>query len=347
MESASNSPAPKKPKWRKVLFWVLIGLLALLLCVLMALFAMYNYTMDKLNRPDPTETYLSESELLQQQATEEQDPEMTYPEVDPGDVNLSGAGGLIGQSADLVNILLVGQDRRPGEGRARSDSMILCSFNKTEGKIQMISFLRDLYLPIPGGYMDNRLNASYAMGGFELLDETLETNFGIKIDANIEVDFSGFERVVDLLGGVDVELTQAEADWMNMGKYKGLAAGVNHLDGELALSYSRIRYLDSDFGRTGRQRKVLTAMLNSVRNIDLATAKALVDELFPLVTTDMTNMQILSYVTSLLPMLPGAEINSMHIPSDDGFYYASIRGMSVVVPDMDLNRALLLEALGE
>ena len=338
--------APQKRKGTKVLFWILIAVLALLLCGLMVLFAAYNYSVDKLNRPDPTETYLSEEELLRQQATET-DPDTDYPTLDPTDVTQPGDAALIGQTDKIVNILLVGQDRRPGEGRARSDSMILCSFNKTKGTIQMISFLRDLYVPIPGGYMDNRLNAAYAMGGFELLDDALETNFGIRIDANIEVDFSGFTKVVDVLGGVDINLTQEEADWMNMGTYKGLEAGLNHMDGETALSYSRIRYLDSDFYRTGRQRNVLMAMLDSVRNIDLATAKNLVDELFPLVTTDMTNTQILEYLTTLFPLLPGAEVNSFHSPSDDGFYYASIRGMSVVVPDMELARQQLKDALGE
>ena len=342
-----NTPdTPKKRKGKRVLLWVLIAIAGLLLCGLMVFFAVYNYSMDRLNRPDPTETYLSQEELLRQQATETE-PNATYPTLDPTDVTQPGDAQLIGQEDKIINILLVGQDRRPGEGRARSDSMILCSFNKTKGTIQMISFLRDLYVAIPGGYMDNRLNAAYAMGGFELLDDTLETDFGVRIDGNIEVDFSGFTKVVDALGGVDINLTQDEADWMNMGTYKGLVAGLNHMDGETALSYSRIRYLDSDFYRTGRQRNVLMAMLDSVRNIDLATAKTLVDELFPLVTTDLTNTQILSYLTTLLPMLSGAEVNSFHIPSDDGFYYASIRGMSVVVPDMEMARQQLKDALGE
>lgn len=338
--------APKKRRGKTVLLWFLIVILALVFCVLMVLFAAYHYSVDKLNRPDPTETYLSEEELLRQQAAEAE-PDADYPTLDPTDVTQPGQAALIGQEDQIVNILLVGQDRRPGEGRARSDSMILCSFNKSKGTIQMISFLRDLYVPIPGGYMDNRLNAAYAMGGFELLDNTLETDFGIRIDANVEVDFSGFTKVVDILGGVDINLTQEEADWMNMGTYKGFVAGLNHMDGEAALNYSRIRYLDSDFYRTGRQRNVLMAMLDSVRSIDLTSAKALVDELFPLVTTDMTNTQILSYLTTLLPILPGAEVSSSRVPSDDGFYYASIRGMSVVVPDMELARQQLKEALGE
>lgn len=344
MANASASPKKKKPVWKKVLFWILIALLAIILCVFMTAFAIYQYAMDRINRPDPTESYISESELLQQQQEEETDT--TYEIVDPTDVELSQAETMINQAEDTINILLVGQDRRPGEGRARSDSMILCSFNPKNGTLQMVSFLRDLYLSIPGGYMDNRLNASYALGGFDLLDDTLSQNFGVRIDANIEVDFSGFEKIVDILGGVDVSLTQAEADWLNRGGY-GLTAGLNHMDGKLALNYARIRYLDSDFGRTARQRNVLNSIFNSVRNVDLATAKALVDEILPLVTTDMTNKQILNYVTTLLPMLPKAEVNNICIPADETYRFASIRGMSVIVADMEANRDLLAEALGE
>lgn len=344
---SSSTPSPKKSKGRKIVFWVLVVLLGLVLCGLMALLAISNFALNRINRPDPTESYISESELLAQQATEDV-PEESYPEIDPTDINMMPENtDPIGQEANIVNVLLVGQDRRPGEGRARSDSMILCSFNKTTNKIYMISFLRDLYVHIPDGYLDNRLNAAYALGGFELLDATLETDFGVQIDANIEVDFSGFQKVIEVLGGVDVYLTWSEANYLNRNTSWGLYEGTNHLNGEQALAYSRIRYLDSDFGRTNRQRNVLTSVFNSIKDVDLATAKGLVDELFPLVTTDMTNTQIISYVATFLPMLPKAELNTLRIPSDDGYYGAMIRGMSVLVPDMDLARAQLIEALGE
>lgn len=350
--SAEQPNSTEKPKWRKILLRVVIVIAALLLCGFIVLFAIYNHMMNKINRPDPNETYMTEEELLESDAIEaaetaEDTPEDLYPVIDPEDITMPEAADLIGQEDKIVNILLVGQDRRPGEGRARSDSMILCSFNKSKGTLQMISFLRDLYVSIPGGYLDNRLNASYALGGFELLDATLETNFGVQIDANIEVDFTGFQKVIDILGGVDVELTQAEVDYLNKGRDWNLTAGMNHLDGEKALAYSRIRYLDSDFVRTDRQRKVLTSLLDSMRDMDLATAKDLADELFPLVTTDMTNMEILTYVTTLLPMLSDAEVVSLHIPEDDAFYYATIREMAVVVPYMDACRATLEELLGE
>ena len=98
-------------------------------------------------------------------------------------------------------------DRREREGRQRSDSMILCSINPDTKQISMISFLRDLYVQIPGGYSDNRLNAAYVFGGFPLLMDTLHTNFGVSIDGCFEVDFSGFQSVIDILGGVDIEMT--------------------------------------------------------------------------------------------------------------------------------------------
>ena len=116
---------------------------------------------------------------------------------------------------DLLNILLVGQDRREREGRQRSDSMILCSINPDTKQISMISFLRDLYVQIPGGYSDNRLNAAYVFGGFPLLMDTLHTNFGVSIDGCFEVDFSGFQSVIDILGGVDIEMTSKEARTIN------------------------------------------------------------------------------------------------------------------------------------
>ena len=129
----------------------------------------------------------------------------------------------------------------------------------------------------------------YAIGGMEMLNETLEMNFGIHVDHNIEVDFSGFERIVDLMGGVDINLTSKEAKWMG----DGLKAGVNHLNGEKALEYARIRKIDSDFGRTNRQRTVLKALLEKAKRMNLSELNNLANALVPMVTTDMTTLHSL------------------------------------------------------
>ena len=230
---------------------------------------------------------------------------------------------------DLLNILLVGQDRREGEGRQRSDSMILCSINPDTKQISMISFLRDLYVQIPGGYSDNRLNAAYVFGGFPLLMDTLHTNFGVSIDGCFEVDFSGFQSVI-------------EARIINI----GTESGVYHLDGTKALAYSRIRKIDNDFYRTQRQRNVLQAIYTKFRQSNAADLMKLLDEVLPYLSTDMTNSQIMLLAAKCIPIMGSAELSSYRVPADDAYHYASIRGMSVVVPDLDkIHEDLLNEYL--
>lgn len=116
-------------------------------------------------------------------------------------------------TSNIKSILLIGQDKREGESRQRSDSMILATLDKDQRTVSLTSFMRDLYVAIPG-YSTTRINAAYAYGGMELLDATLEENFGVKIDENVEVDFEVFQVLVDKVGGIDLELTQAEADYI-------------------------------------------------------------------------------------------------------------------------------------
>ena len=232
---------------------------------------------------------------------------------------------------DLINILLIGQDRYDGQSRQRSDTMILCSINPDTKQVSLISFLRDLYVQIPGGYSDNRLNAAYAFGGFPLLTETLNKNFGITTDGCFEVDFSGFKNVINVLGGVDISLTAAEAEIVG----GGVTEGMNPLDGEQALNYSRIRKIDSDFGRTQRQRNVLQIVFAKLKDSSATELWELLDEVLPLLSTDMTNGQIMQLATNLIPMLSSVELSEYCVPTSDEYYSASIRGMSVLVPDLD------------
>ena len=245
-------------------------------------------------------------------------------------------GTLLGESDDVINILLIGQDRRPGETRSRSDSMILCTVNRNDKTIVLTSFMRDLYVQIPG-YGNNRINASYAWGGMELLNKTLEQNFGIYIDGNVEVDFEQFTEIVDLLGGVPMELRADEAQYINIDTQSSLTEGMQQLTGKQALSYSRIRNLDADadFSRTNRQRKVLDALFRQVKDAGLVRLLTLLDEVLPMVTTDMGNGEILGYATKVFPMMSGVSISSQRVPADGAYKGAMIDGMSVLVADMD------------
>lgn len=237
----------------------------------------------------------------------------------------------------LINIMLVGQDKRPEEShRARSDTMILCSINPKTGKASLVSFLRDLYVQIPG-YSDNRLNAAFRFGGLQLMYETLQKNFGVHVDGSFLVDFEGFMDVIDILGGVDIELTQGEADYLG----GSATAGWNHLDSAQALSYARIRYLDNDFFRTGRQRTVVMAAFDKIKGANFPTLLALMEKLLPCMSTDLTNPQIIHLATRLAPLLRTADISSYLVPANNTYRGAMVRGMSVLLPDLSAIHKLL------
>lgn len=341
----------KKVTGKRVALMILCIVLAVVLIVLAAGTLYVNHLYSRMNYVDPeTEETLSQEELDALLGTEEVDPEATGPVMDESEVQW-GEGHDVqigGEGSKVVNILLIGQDARPGWGRSRSDSMILCTFNKETKTLTMTSFLRDLYVQIPG-YSDNKLNATYVAGGMKLLNDTLELNFGIHVDGNVEVDFSRFAQLVDLLGGVDMELRDDEAGFINAQCRSNLTGGFQHLSGEEALHYSRIRSLDrdSDFSRTNRQRKVLNALLEKFKDSNINTILSLLDEALPMVTTDMTQSEIVGLVTELFPLLKDATIVSQRIPADGTYSCPMIREMSVVLADMDAARQLLKETLGE
>ncbi|MBQ9082027.1 MAG: LCP family protein [Clostridia bacterium] len=239
----------------------------------------------------------------------------------------------------LIHILLVGQDKNPGVTvRQRSDSMILCSINPETKEVSLISFLRDLYVEIPGGYSNNRLNATYAFGGFKLLNRTLTHNFGVHIDGNIEVDFSRFQKVIDAVGGVDIALTTAEARHL-IGPTA--TACTIHMDGVMALKYARIRIIDSDFNRTARQRNVIMAVFNKIKSKSVPELMQLAETILPMLSTDMSNTELVSLMYQMAPMISGMKISNYSIPAKGTYYSTYIRGMAVLVPNLNKNRTLL------
>lgn len=247
------------------------------------------------------------------------------------------------------SVLLIGVDTAGEAGR--SDTMMLVSIAPDTGRVRLVSFLRDLYVSIPGHGRD-RLNAAYFYGGEALLARTLEKNFGVKINHTATVHFPTLVAAIDLLGGVDVEVSEAELDQLNhilqrYNRQSGLPdgdgllteAGVHTLSGKQALSYCRIRKIDSDFQRTQRQQRVLQAAADRLLSQDplslLRLALSLLDE----VETDLT----LGDLAPLLPLLaaPELDIRSAHVPFDGAYADATINGMMVLEPDLAVNRARL------
>ena len=317
---------------------LLCTVLGLILAVMLGITVYVQYLLGQINYVDPEDTLLSQLEL---------DKYLGSSSQDSGGISFDSHNTQIGgKGSPIVNILLIGQDRREGESRARSDSMILCTFNKQTKQLIMTSFLRDLYVEIPG-YRSNRINAAYAAGGMSLLDKTLEQNFGLYIDGNVEVDFNQFADIVDLLGGVEIELRQDEANFINEETGSTLSQGVHTLRGDQALAYTRIRKLDADgdFSRTNRQRKVISALLEAYKGSSLTTVLSLVTKILPMITTDMSSIELMGHALELFPMLSGAELVSQRVPADGTYSNQSIDGMAVLVADMDAAREMLEHTL--
>ena len=348
--------AKKKKNSRAALRSTLIVLSVVLGIIFAALLAGTIYAeflLGKVNYVDPDATVptLSQAEIEAIYNDEElvggEDEGFTGPVLNEEDVVLETAPVIEVESDNVVNILLIGADRRANE-TARSDSMILCTFNKTQGTITLTSFMRDMYVTIPG-YQSNRINVSYALGGMSLLNKTIGHNFGVEADGAVEIDFSHFEELIDLLGGIELELTSAEAYYINNECKSSLKAGVQTLTGEEALSYSRCRHVggEGDFGRTNRQRIVLSKLLNEYKNKSLTELVGLMDDILPMVTTNMTKDEIFGYVKDLFPMLASAQIVTQRIPADDAYYPAKVGEMSVLMPDISKNAELLASIVSE
>lgn len=235
----------------------------------------------------------------------------------------------------VLNVLLVGKDTDGEAQAARSDSLILCSFHCETGKLTMVSFLRDLYVPIPGHGKD-RINAAYAYGGLSLLRQTVETNFGIEIDGCVEVNFSDFCGIIDCLGGVELELRQDEAAAINEKTGSQLSEGRNRLNGEQALAFARIRNLDpdGDFSRSRRQRTVLQAVYSAYKHTSLPALIRTMGSVLPMIRTDMKSGQLLSAAVRVFPHLSDLDVQSRTVPLPGQCEDRVINGKAVLVADL-------------
>ena len=233
---------------------------------------------------------------------------------------------------DVTNILLIGSDSRNLTSRGRSDTMIILTINKTTKQLVLTSLMRDIYLHIPTVDRYNRINAAYSWGGVSMLLDTIEENFKLHIDKYVRINFTGFTNVINGIGGIDVELSQKEIDYLKI--QDTAKPGVVHLDGALALKYARCRYVSksgqgSDFARTLRQREVLTIVFNKVKNMNFSTLDALLKEFLPQVATNLTQSEITGILFNA-PSYAKYEVKSYRMPVNGAWNYARINGMSVL-----------------
>lgn len=263
------------------------------------------------------------------------------------------------ESNYVTNILFIGTDVRVSDSwNGNSDSMILISINKKTKKIVMSSFMRDMYVYIPELDVSGKLNRAHAVGGSNLLCATITGNFKIKVDKYFRVDFYGMMNIVDAAGGIDMYVTDEEIPVANdyirrMCQYTGqdpatqylTSGGDLHLNGMQTVAYARIRYVgNADYERTNRQRKVLNAIFNNCKSMNMTQIMNFADNALPNVSTNMNSDEIWDIVEDALTYL-GYEVVSQRVPFDDSSTPTYIDNVSVLVPDYKKNVELLINGI--
>lgn len=280
-----------------------------------------------------TENITTEAPTTQPKTT--QPPTTAEPTTAVTQVYDEGAGqATLYSNSNVLNVMIFGTDGNSNSGR--SDSMMLVSLDKNHGKIKLTSFLRDTYVTIPG-YSSNKLNAAYAYGGPEFAVETIEYNFGVKIDAYVIVNFSTFKSIINSLGGVDVELEDREILYINaqiaqngQSQYlpEGTSAGTVHLNGQQALWHVRNRggyvngidFWGSDWDRVDRQQKTLSSIMQGIRNASYGEVSDVVYNALPYITTTMSSSLISELVSNADTYL-GYSLERTSVPTDDTWEY--------------------------
>lgn len=270
------------------------------------------------------------------------------PVATPTDAPIEYIGSYYQRPRDQVNILLLGSDQRIGDPSFRTDTIVLVTLNPSLGTASLTSFPRDLYIPIPG-WINNRINTVFNLGGFQLLQQTFAYNFGVTPDHYVMVNFSAFTRTIDSLDGIDVNVAQQLTDHRDQkGKYT-VKPGVNHMDGETALWYVRSRYTTSDFDRTRRQQEVVQALFDRLMSLE-AVKRA--PEIYDIYNDTVQTSLGLEDVTPLLPVAVRLASDSERVqnyyigPQHVSRYIVPTSGADVLLPNQYAVLDLIYQAAG-
>lgn len=328
-EQAKQPKQPGKKKGLKI-FLIVIAIILVLLLIIAG--AAYLYLQSKLKKMNiielPKDTY----------AYTEPTDEVTRPPETGAETTEATTEATVPKMTadDIVNILFVGQAARAGEEETMADSTMLVSINTYTKEITCMSILRDSFVKLPDykGHQCGRAkftvcyNLGYqwgggTAGGMEMTNICLKDNFGIEVDYNVEVSFDSFIKMIDYIDGVDIDLTQAEADYLNKDTLyvkRTIEPGVQRLQGMEALSYARMRKAagdsESDIKRTERQRKVVEALLEKFRYRSIADLNKWIDILLPMVSTTMTPTDVTKLAARVLPIFSELKIKGATVPME-------------------------------
>lgn len=299
-----------------ILFFVIIGIVGSGMIYIYNVINSFNY--DDLSNDNDT------SEISQSQNDNDKN-------IDNSDIQTDNM---------VLNVLLLGIDGTSKDDKGRSDSILVASLDLRNKKIKITSIMRDTWVKIPG-YSSDRINAAYSLGGPKLTIDTIERNLGIVIDRYVAVNFEEFSKVVDNLGGIDIELTASEVSYINAhasDKQKLKGSGMKHLTGSQALQHARNRDSSgSDYDRTQRQRNVIVAGINKLKQANLLQITKMVSDIAPMVTTNLKTSEITKLSSNALTYL-NFETQQFRIPTNDNVKSETIDHKMVLVIS-DLNKA--------
>lgn len=271
-------------------------------------------------------------------------------EIDPAEAQEDPIYSTDSIDENVINILIVGEDTRPEEsGQGRSDTIMLLSYNREANEAKLVSFLRDIYIYIPGHEKWNRINTAYRFGGIGLTINTINENFGLDIKYYIITDFENMQKIVDTLGGLELHVTQKEAAYINSHAQNSTLTeeeGTYLLNGDQVLVHCRNRRMgDGDWGRTSRQRQVMLAIYNRAKQErSVETLTTLANNMLEYVSTNIDASTLIQLGIEAV-FSDNFTLQGRAVPFEDTWEYASVNGASVIRIDLDANKQLLQEYL--
>ena len=260
---------------------------------------------------------------------------------------------------NYTNILLLGVDTRdPNTNLGLADSIMILTIDKTHNKIKITSLMRDMLIDnirgegVTAGTTQDRINVIYKEGGGQYSIKAINDNFDMNIKDYIKVNFGDFDKIVDAVGGVDIDISSDEVKVANgyideVSKLQNIApqhlthGGLQHLNGIQALGYCRIRYVgNEDFQRTERQRTVLTAVFKKLSSLNVVQASSMLDTILPDVETSLSKTDMLSETSSII-INKTKTIEQFRLPEDKpGYNYTTtIKGTYFLGWNKALNNA--------
>lgn len=351
----------------------LTTILIILLIFLLLAGTVFGFALSKLNKLDyhdgkvsaqETETMSGEAGSAENETTTETEEHSEEEEnlISDEEAEKLGQGEVV-HSEDEVksdpnvfNLLLLGTDERTDAftSKARADSIMLLSLDKKNKTMKLVSLQRGMGMLIPYGKYDGQydwLTHLFRYGGADMMMQAVRDNFKVDVQYYVRVNFHTFEKLIDSVGGVDIELTELETQALNdeirtNARVKNkVHVGMNHVDGYDALQYARLRYTDSDWKRVQRQRNVIQSVVTATGDMSLLDINAMLDTILPLIQTNLTTTDILGLV-GYAPAVLGRDFEQMTIPAKGT--YGSMKGMggrNVYAVDFRQNSRILQEFL--